>query len=257
MSTSTNNNFNLSTWIFVLLSCAFIVTIGYKSKNKSSLSELDKKNDANYELLAEKKVKQIKEEDIINENVEIDYNDDKQIDVEEAIEEVLVVNENKIKEKNNKNDIYVNKIIISKNIDDDKNSDTYRNPIDAFKTISTLDETVVKEIDYYPSLFIWSSVNTENVSLMNEEQKFNPINLSMTLKCNDKIVKKLDYNVTANTPRWREWIEIDLANIDNNMLNQFWNVEIKDNRNDAILESRNFKLINNQETLEQAVLNLD
>ena len=256
MNNSTKNNFNLSAWIFVLLSCAFIVTIGYRTQNKSDVSEVHKKNTNDHKLVVESK-ENIQREELIPKIKEKEYNNDSnQINIQESIEEVLVDNETQVKEeKKNKNDIYVNKIVISKNIDDDKNSDTYRNPIDAFKTISTLDESVIKEINYYPSLFIWSSINTENVSLMNEEQKFEPINLSMTLKCKDQLIEKLEYNITAKTPRWREWIEIDLGNIDAGMLNGFWNVEITDNRDGSILESRNFKLINNQQVLEQ--VNLD
>ena len=252
MNNSTKNNFNLSTWIFVLLSCAFIVTIGYKSRNKSDLSEVHKENTNNHKILVASKEK-INKEELTTEIKEKEYNND---NTQESIEEVLVSNETQVKEeKKNKNDIYVNKIVISKNIDDDKNSDTYRNPIDAFKTISTLDESVIKEINYYPSLFIWSSINTENISLMNEEQKFEPVNLSMTLKCKDQLIEKIEYNVTANTPRWREWMEINLEDIDTNMLNEFWNVEIIDNRDGTVIESRNFKLINNQQMLEQANIN--
>ena len=42
---------------------------------------------------------------------------------------------------------------------------------DAYKTISTLDESVIKEVNYHPSFFIWSSINTEEneVILLSEE----------------------------------------------------------------------------------------
>jgi len=246
---NSNNKSNLSAWIFVLLSCAFIVSIAYK--NKSNELEaiantdnhiIDSKNDLNDQ-------DDFDESDLVYDS---DNDNDNELDIEEEeAEEDIAIKENISEEKNNENDIYVNKIIISKNIDDDKNSDTYRNPIDAFKTISTLDESVVKEINYYPTLFVWSSVNTENVSLVNDEEKFNPINLSMTLKCKDKLIDELEYNVTANTPRWREWIEINLEEIDEDMLDEFWSVEIVDNRNNNVLESRNFKLLDYNTVLDQ------
>ena len=73
---------------------------------------------------------------------------------------------------------------------------------------------------------------------------FKPINLSMIVKCNGQIINNYNYNVTANTPRWREWIEIDVTNLNSSLLNQIWNVEIIDLENDIVLESRNFKLLN-------------
>ena len=73
----------------------------------------------------------------------------------------------------------------------------------------------------------------------------------MIVKCNDSIVKNYNFDVTANTPRWREWVEIDLQSIDNELLNQFWTVEIVDNTNKNTLESRSFKLINDSDNPEQ------
>ena len=253
---NSNNKSNLSAWIFVLLSCAFIVSIAYKNKSNEleTIANTDKhiidsKNDLNNQ-------EDFNESDLVYDSDNYhDSNSDNELDIEQEPNKDIVIKENISEEKNNENDIYVNKIIISKNIDDDKNSDTYRNPIDAFKTISTLDESVVKEINYYPTLFVWSSVNTENVSLVNDEEKFNPINLSMTLKCKDKLIDELEYNVTANTPRWREWIEINLEEIEEDMLDEFWNVEIVDNRNNNVLESRNFKLLDYNTLLEQ--VNID
>ena len=254
MNKSNNKSSNISAWIFVLLSCCFIVSIAYKNKSNGlgenivitntdkhiidSINTLDNQEDFN-------------EINLVNDNYI--HNE---ANIEQSTDEDIVIKENVSEQKNNESNIYVNKIIISKNIDDDKNSETYRNPIDAFKTISTLDESVVKEINYYPTLFVWSSVNTENVSLVNDEEKFNPINLSMTLKCKDKLIDKLEYSVTANTPRWREWIEINLQEIEEDMLNQFWSVEIIDNRNNEILESRNFKLLDYNTVLEQVNLNV-
>ena len=40
MNNSKNNS--ISTWIFVFLSCAFIIAIGYKTKNKSDLVDTNK-----------------------------------------------------------------------------------------------------------------------------------------------------------------------------------------------------------------------
>ena len=48
MNNSTKNNSNLSTWLFVLLSCVFIVTIGYRTTNKSDVSEVHTKNTNDY-----------------------------------------------------------------------------------------------------------------------------------------------------------------------------------------------------------------
>ena len=247
-----NNKSNLSAWIFVVLSCAFIVSIAYKNKS----NELETIASTDNQIIDSRN--NLDDETAFNE-FDLEYNSDddseSELDIGQEIDKDIAIKENMSEQKNNENDIYVNKIIISKNIDDDKNSDTYRNPIDAFKTISTLDESVVKEINYYPTLFVWSSVNTENVSLVNDEEKFNPINLSMTLKCKDKLINKLEYSVTANTPRWREWIEINLEEIDEDMLNEFWNVEIVDNTNNNVLESRNFKLLDYNTVLEQVNIN--
>ena len=239
MIDSKKNKLNTGRWIFVVISFCIIVSIGYKSKNNEELISVHQKNKTQNqtELNSTLTLKQDQksEDKVLEEIIEkkFDFNSEDEtsnIDIEN---------------NNDKHNIYVNKIIISKNIDNDETSDTYRNPIDAFKTITTLDESVVKEINYYPSFFIWSSINTEKISLMNEEQIFKPINLSMIVKCNGQIINNYNYNVTANTPRWREWIEIDLTNISNETLNQVWNIEIVDNTNNNVLESRNFKLINN------------
>jgi len=254
MNKSTNKS-NLSAWIFVVLSCCFIVSIAYNNKSNALdkntvITNTDKHIiDSRYNLNSQDDENEI---NLVDEN-----KNHNKIDAEEELNKVFIVEENTSEQKNDRNDIYVNKIIISKNIDNDKNSETYRNPIDAFKTISTLDESVVKEINYYPTLFVWSSVNTENVSLVNDEEKFNPIDLSMTLKCKDKLIDKLEYSVTANTPRWREWIEINLEEIEEDMLDEFWNVEIVDNRNNNILESRNFKLLDYNTVLEQVDIDVN
>ena len=250
----TENNSSLGTWIFVLLSCAFVVAIGYKAKNASALTIQDETvtnvnnniDDETWEGLFEEVVEEVNENDVAeDENIEIN---------KEEIDNIFIADDI-TEQKDNESEVYVNKIIISKNIDYDKSSDTYRNPIDAFKTISTLNQSVVKEVDYYPTLFVWTSVNTENVSLVNEDGEIEPVNLSMTLKCKNKLIDKLDYTITAKTPRWREWIEINLENVDEDVLNEFWNVEIVDNKNNTVLESRNFKLLDSNTILEQVSLN--
>ena len=247
------NNLNLSAWMFVLMSFGFIVYMGYKSQDNYNLTEIHEKNKVENESITDIKNQYSLNNNDISETglVEIDVveieNNNQNVTHKQTQEQI--VKENEIIEDDN--DVFVNKLVISRNIDQDNESNTYREPIDAFKTISTLDESVIKEIDYYPSLFVWSSVNTENMSLINEDEIFKPINLSMIVKCNDSIVKNYNFDVTANTPRWREWVEIDLQSIDNEMLNQFWTVEIVDNTNNNTLESRNFRLINDGYNPEQ------
>ena len=257
------NNLNISSWMFVLMSFGFIVYMGYKSQDNYNLSEIHEKNKVDNESIVDIKNEYLLNNDdykteidvaeVENNNQDVTYeeNNNQGVTYEENKEQIVEDNET-IENNNQENsDIFVNKVVISRNIDQDSESNTYREPIDAFKTISTLDESVIKEIDYYPSLFVWSSVNTENISLITEEEIFKPINLSMIVKCNDSIIDNYNFDVTANTPRWREWVEIDLQSIDNELLNQFWTVEIVDNTNKNTLESRSFKLINDSDNLEQ------
>ena len=238
MNNNKNNNYSFSTWIFVLISCVFIVSIGYKSKSNSQLSKIHEKSIVN----------KVEKEQKIN-IAKLNPNEYSKINENNNTNNKITKLDGYNLDDDNSNNISVNKIVVSKNIDNDEESNTYRNPIDAFKTITTLDETVVKEIDYQPSFFIWTSINTEDIFLMNANEEFNPINLSMTVKCKNKLIQKLDYNITANTPRWREWIKIDLANIKPDFINEIWNVEIVDNRSNNILESRNFKLVKEEKML--------
>ena len=163
---------------------------------------------------------------------------------EDALE-IDVLNQ-KHETKSQKN-IFVNSIKIAKDIDRDKTSGTYREPINAFQTITTLDENVTKEIDYYPSFYIWSSVNTENIGLhqivdntKDETRIIKPIELLMSIKCEEKIIKELEYQVSARTPRWREWVKINLSEFEKELLTETWNVQIINRENKEILESRNF-----------------
>ena len=55
MDNSKKNNSNLSTWLFVFLSCVFIVTIGYRTQNKSDVSEVHKKITNDHKLVVESK----------------------------------------------------------------------------------------------------------------------------------------------------------------------------------------------------------
>ena len=127
--------------------------------------------------------------------------------------------------------------------DNDKESAQYREPIESYKTITTAHKDVIKEINYYPSFFIWASINTENVELENKNDEIEPVHLSMSVKCNNQDVKKIDYNITAATPRWREWIEIDLTSFEEDTFKGKWEVEIINTDTEEILESRTFELI--------------
>ena len=55
-------------------------------------------------------------------------------------------------------------------------------------------------------------------------------------------IKKIDYNITAVTPRWREWIEIDLTSFEEDTFKGKWEVEIINTDTEEVLESRTFEL---------------
>jgi len=158
---------------------------------------------------------------------------------------------NENNEISNQKNIFVNSIKIAQAVDRDKTSDTYREPINAFQTITTLDKNVTKEINYYPLLYVWSSINTENIALHqmldnaeDETEIIKPIGLSMSIRCGDQLIKELNYQVSAKTPRWREWVEINLSELKEESLKNTWSVQIIDQENKEILESRNFMLKN-------------
>ena len=54
-----------------------------------------------------------------------------------------------------KQSLSINSIKVAKEIDLDPNSNSFREPISSYKTITTLDKTIIKEIDYYPDFYIW------------------------------------------------------------------------------------------------------
>ena len=146
--------------------------------------------------------------------------------------------------------IFVNNIKIAKQIDSDESSDTYREPISSYKTITTLDKNVTKTIDYYPEFYIWTSINTEFMDLnqknqvaANESESINilqPAKLLMIVTCNENVISEFDYQINAKTPRWREWVKIDLTQFETESIMGQWNVQIINRNNNEILESRNF-----------------
>ena len=129
--------------------------------------------------------------------------------------------------------------------------------LNSFKTITTLDKNVTKEINYYPSFYIWTSINTENVSLKklynkNDTNSENPnmagsiewvvepVKLLMSVKCNNEIIEEVNYQINARSPRWREWVEIDLTKFETESFKGIWNIEIINKENKKVLESRSF-----------------
>tara|TARA_Y100001970_G_scaffold218040_1_gene267275 strand:- start:2898 stop:3671 length:774 start_codon:yes stop_codon:yes gene_type:complete len=164
----------------------------------------------------------------------------------ESLELVDINNKNEEKIEFQKS-IFVNSIKIAKQIDNDKNSDTYREPINAYKTITTLDENVTKEINYYPEFYIWASINTENMKLNTIENNsyedlhmLNPAQLKMSVTCNNNIINEFNFQINAKTPRWREWIEIDLTQFESESIMGQWNIEIINTINNQVLETRHF-----------------
>jgi len=146
--------------------------------------------------------------------------------------------------------IFVNNIKIAKQIDLDESSDSYREPISSYKTITTLDKNVTKTIDYYPEFYIWTSINTEFMDLNqknqvadNESENINilqPAKLSMIVTCNENVISEFNYQINAKTPRWREWVKIDLTEFDTKTIMGEWNIQIINKNNNEVLESRNF-----------------
>ena len=162
--------------------------------------------------------------------------------VESEIEESTEINDN-VTDANQP--IVVNSIKIAKKVDTDPNSNSYREPINAYKTITTLDNKVVKEIDYYPSFYIWTSINTENLELNLREMSssgellvLNPANLSMLITCNEIQVSEFEFNVNAKTPRWREWVEVDLTQFESESIVGNWNVKIINKKDNQIFREQ-------------------
>ena len=167
------------------------------------------------------------------------------------------INTNKDVLKNSSdNQISVNKIVISKYIDNDTESTKYREPIDEYQTITTMHSKVIKNINYYPSFFVWTSINTENVTLKNENNEIEPLSLSLVISNKGQEIKKMDYNITAATPRWREWIEVDLTAYEEESIEGTWDIKIINNDNQEVLESRSFKLITPKSEKQEATAEL-
>ena len=121
-----------------------------KNTPQSNSNQLQELNDVKDDVEMIEIPKSNLSDNQIDENIFLDNNkiSDKEITLNEILYKSDAVN---------MNDIYVNKIIIAKNIDNDNTSDNYRNPIDAYKTISTLDESIIKEVNYHPS-FLYGQV---------------------------------------------------------------------------------------------------
>ena len=255
MNKKKKNKSNLITNIIAIFGFLFMLTLGFKSSDsQNELSNNEKTEDKsmkNNELFLDIEKNISNYETLSFEEI----NDDEINDLEITSAITKIIDNNIDNDKNNdidneifeNNDVYVNKIVISKNIDNDISSDNYRNPIDSYKTITTKDKNVLKEIKYHPEFYIWSSINTENKTFLNENGDFVPLEMSMDIMCSNEIIQNLNFTITANTPRWREWIKIDLNELENKFLNQMWTVEIKNNTNDKIIESRSFKLIRDNE----------
>ena len=182
------------------------------------------------------------------------------INEQENVEEDFVENEIEVSSEidnnitNIKESILVNSIKIAKKVDTDPNSNSYREPINAYKTITTLDDKIVKDIDFYPSFYIWTSINTEKLelntidkSVSNEVMFIEPTTLSMVVTCNEIQISEFEFNINAKTPRWREWIEVDLTQFDSEFIIGKWNVKIINKKDNQILENRSFSFNKNWE----------
>lgn len=235
-------NNKLTRYIFILGSFLLVFYLAMNT-NKIEVEETS-------EMETNKKESQINQNDfsLTSEDLNKQHNESMFVETKlnnKNISKTSMINNQNKPESNN---ILINSIKIAKDIDRDKTSETYREPINAFKTITTLDKNMIKEIDYYPSFYIWSSINTENIELnqiidktIDNTKIIKPIELLMSIKYGDQLIKELEYQVSARTPRWREWIEIDLSQFEEKSLKEIWNVEIINLENKEILESRNFK----------------
>ena len=228
-----NNKRNyISTYIFILSAFCLVLFLAYNNTEKDIMSTSNNKtkqiwleNDTNQPVLATNSLNI--ESTQINNNIDI-----------EDIEDIEDINEFNLSEREAvKDSFFINKIIITESIDDDKTSATFSESINSYKTITTLDKNVVKNINYYPNLYVWTSINTEDIDFINN----NPLNLSLNISCNNNEISNLDFDITAKTPRWREWVEIDLSQLETNTYNGVWNVEIINRNDDSVIESRVFK----------------
>lgn len=234
-----NNKRNyISTYIFILSSFCLVLFLAYNNTQKDIMSISNNKteqfwveNDTNQPVLITNSLEI--ESNQINDNVDIE--DTNEFNLSENEDDIDYL-EKDVKEAI-KDNFFINKIIVTESIDDDKTSATFREPINSYKTITTLDKNVVKNINYYPNLYVWTSINTEDIDFINNK----PLNLSLNISCNNNEISNLDFDITAKTPRWREWVEIDLSNLETNTYNGVWNVKIINRKDDSVIESRVFK----------------
>ena len=234
-----NNKRNyISTYIFILSSFCLVLFLAYNNTEKDIMSISNNKteqfrveNDINQPVLITNSLEI--ESNQINDNV--DMEDTNEFNLSENEDDIDYL-EKDVKEAI-KDNFFINKIIVTESIDDDKTSATFREPINSYKTITTLDKNVVKNINYYPNLYVWTSINTEDIDFINNK----PLNLSLNISCNNNEISNLDFDITAKTPRWREWVEIDLSNLETNTYNGVWNVKIINRKDDSVIESRVFK----------------
>ena len=237
-----NNKRNyISTYIFILSSFCLVLFLAYNNTEKDIMSISNNKteefwveNDTNQPVLITNSLEI--ESNQINDNVDIE--DTNEFNLSENEDDIDYL-EKDVKEAI-KDNFFINKIIVTESIDDDKTSATFREPINSYKTITTLDKNVVKNINYYPNLYVWTSINTEDIDFINNK----PLNLSLNISCNNNEISNLDFDITAKTPRWREWVEIDLSNLETNTYNGVWNVKIINRKDDSVVESRVFKFNN-------------
>ena len=229
----------ISTYIFILSAFCLVLFLAYNSNdqedmysNNNKTEEIYLQND-NSALLQDTKDLNI-EANQSYEHVQSENNNEFNLPEQK---DDKYYSEKLVEEETIKDGFFINKIVITESIDDDKTSATFREPINSYKTITTLDKNVVKNINYYPNLYVWTSINTEDIDFINNE----PLNLSLNITCNSNEISNLDFDITAKTPRWREWIEIDLSNLETNTYNGIWNIEIKNRKDDSVIESRVFK----------------
>ena len=69
-------------------------------------------------------------------------------------------------------------------------------------------------------------LNLREMSSSGELLVLNPANLSMLITCNEIQVSEFEFNVNAKTPRWREWVEVDLTQFESESIVGNWNVKI-------------------------------
>ena len=258
------NNNKITKYIFGLSALIIVLYLAINTNKVNSKKISDSKK------IIKDESKKINKNDfsLTNQSAD-DLDDTKLINLRNDQDMTLELDE--LNEKNdsdivNEKTIFINSIKIAKQIDKDKTSDTYREPINAFKTITTLDENITKEINYYPLFYIWTSINTENISLQdiqnndisdsNNINMVKPIKLLMTVKCNDNIIKTINYQINAKTPRWREWVEIDLTQFDAESFKGNWNVEIINKETKEVLESRSFEFEKYLDSKEQETAQL-